>query len=545
MISANNVTLRIGKKALFEDVNIKFTEGNCYGLIGANGAGKSTFLKILSGKLETTKGDVTMTPGQRLSVLEQDHFKYDEFPVLDTVIMGNQRLYDIMKEKDAIYAKEDFSDEDGIRASELEGEFAELNGWEAESDAATLLHGLGIDTELHYNLMKDLNGNEKVKVLLARALFGNPDILLLDEPTNHLDLDAISWLEEFLINFNNTVIVVSHDRYFLNKVCTQIADIDYGKIQLYAGNYDFWYESSQLLIRQMKEANRKKEEKIKELQEFISRFSANASKSKQATSRKRALEKIQLDDIKPSSRKYPYIDFRPNREIGNEVLIVENLSKTIDGVKVLDNLTFTLGHDDKVAFVGSNELAKTTFFQILMGEMEPDEGHYKWGVTTSQAYFPKDSSKEFDNDLTIVDWLTGYSEIKDATYVRGFLGRMLFAGDDGVKKMRVLSGGERVRCMLSKMMISGANILIFDEPTNHLDMESITALNNGMMKFPGVILFSSRDHQIVQTTANRIMEILPNGTLIDKITTYDEYLESDEMARKRQVYTTEGKPEDN
>ncbi|MCD8348005.1 MAG: ATP-binding cassette domain-containing protein [Lachnospiraceae bacterium] len=545
MISANNVTLRIGKKALFEDVNIKFTEGNCYGLIGANGAGKSTFLKILSGKLETTKGDVTMTPGQRLSVLEQDHFKYDEFPVLDTVIMGNQRLYDIMKEKDAIYAKEDFSDEDGIRASELEGEFAELNGWEAESDAATLLNGLGIDTELHYNLMKDLNGNEKVKVLLARALFGNPDILLLDEPTNHLDLDAISWLEEFLINFNNTVIVVSHDRYFLNKVCTQIADIDYGKIQLYAGNYDFWYESSQLLIRQMKEANRKKEEKIKELQEFISRFSANASKSKQATSRKRALEKIQLDDIKPSSRKYPYIDFRPNREIGNEVLIVENLSKTIDGVKVLDNLTFTLGHDDKVAFVGSNELAKTTFFQILMGEMEPDEGHYKWGVTTTQAYFPKDSSKEFDNDLTIVDWLTGYSEIKDATYVRGFLGRMLFAGDDGVKKMRVLSGGERVRCMLSKMMISGANILIFDEPTNHLDMESITALNNGMMKFPGVILFSSRDHQIVQTTANRIMEILPNGTLIDKITTYDEYLESDEMARKRQVYTTEGKPEDN
>ncbi|MCD8014360.1 MAG: ATP-binding cassette domain-containing protein [Lachnospiraceae bacterium] len=545
MISANNVTLRIGKKALFEDVNIKFTEGNCYGLIGANGAGKSTFLKILSGQLETTKGDVAMTPGQRLSVLEQDHFKYDEFPVLDTVIMGNQRLYDIMNEKDAIYAKEDFSDEDGIRASELEGEFAEMNGWEAESDAATLLNGLGIDTELHYTLMKDLNGSEKVKVLLARALFGNPDILLLDEPTNHLDLDAISWLEEFLINFDNTVIVVSHDRYFLNKVCTQIADIDYGKIQLYAGNYDFWYESSQLLIRQMKEANRKKEEKIKELQEFISRFSANASKSKQATSRKRALEKIQLDEIKPSSRKYPYIDFRPNREIGNEVLMVENLSKTIDGVKVLDSLTFTLGHDDKVAFVGSNELAKTTFFQILTGEMEPDEGHYKWGVTTTQSYFPKDSSKEFDNDLTITDWLTGYSEIKDATYVRGFLGRMLFAGEDGVKKMKVLSGGERVRCMLSKMMISGSNVLIFDEPTNHLDMESITALNNGMIKFPGVILFSSRDHQIVQTTANRIMEILPNGKLIDKITTYDEYLENDEMARKRQIYTTEGKPEDN
>ncbi len=545
MISANNVTLRIGKKALFEDVNIKFTEGNCYGLIGANGAGKSTFLKILSGQLETTKGDVSITPGQRLSVLEQDHFKYDEFPVLDTVIMGNQRLYDIMKEKEAIYAKEDFTDEDGIRASELEGEFAEMNGWEAESDAAMLLNGLGVDTSLHYSLMKDLNGNEKVKVLLARALFGNPDILLLDEPTNHLDLDAINWLEEFLINFDNTVIVVSHDRYFLNKVCTQIADIDYGKIQLYAGNYDFWYESSQLIIKQMKEANKKKEEKIKELQEFISRFSANASKSKQATSRKRALEKIQLDEIKPSSRKYPYIDFRPNREIGKEVLMVENLSKTIDGVKVLDNITFTLGHHDKVALVGNNELAKTTFFQILMGEIEPDEGSFKWGVTTSQAYFPKDSTKEFESDLTIVDWLTQFSEIKDATYVRGFLGRMLFAGDDGVKKLKVLSGGERVRCLLSKMMISGANVLLLNEPTDHLDMESITALNNGMIKFPGVMIFSSRDHQIVQTTANRIMEILPNGKMIDKITTYDEYLESDEMARKRQVYTTEGTPEDN
>ena len=545
MISANNVTLRIGKKALFEDVNIKFTEGNCYGLIGANGAGKSTFLKILSGQLETTSGDVTITPGQRLSVLEQDHFKYDSFPVLDTVIMGNQRLYDIMKEKEAIYMKEDFTDEDGIRASELEGEFAEMNGWEAESDAATLLNGLGIAPELHYSLMKDLNGSEKVKVLLAKALFGNPDILLLDEPTNHLDLDAISWLEEFLINFNNTVIVVSHDRYFLNKVCTFIADIDYGKIQLYAGNYDFWYESSQLMIRQMKEANKKKEEKIKELQEFISRFSANASKSKQATSRKRALEKIQLDEIRPSSRKYPYIDFRPNREIGNEVLTVEGISKTIDGVKVLDNISFILGHDDKVAFVGGNELAKTTLFQILTGEMEPDEGSYKWGVTTSQAYFPKDSTKEFDNDLVIVDWLPQFSEIKDATYVRGFLGRMLFAGDDGMKKVKVLSGGEKVRCLLSKMMISGANVLVLDEPTNHLDMESITALNNGLIKFPGVILFASRDHQIVQTTANRIMEILPNGTMIDKITTYDEYLESDEMARKRQVYTSEDMPEDN
>ena len=545
MISANNVTLRIGKKALFEDVNIKFTEGNCYGLIGANGAGKSTFLKILSGELDTTNGTISVTPGQRLSVLEQDHFKYDQYPVLDTVIMGNQRLYDIMKEKDAIYAKEDFSEEDGIRASELEGEFAEMNGWEAESDAATLLNGLGIEPDLHYALMGDLNGNEKVKVLLARALFGNPDILLLDEPTNHLDLGAIEWLEEFLINFDNTVIVVSHDRYFLNKVCTHIADIDYGKIRLYAGNYDFWYESSQLMIRQMKEANKKKEEKIRELQEFISRFSANASKSKQATSRKRALEKIQLDEIRPSSRKYPYIDFRPEREIGNEVLMVENLSKTIDGVKILDDITFTLGHNDKVAFVGGNEQAKTVFFKILMGEIEPDEGSFKWGVTTSRAYFPKDSTQEFDNDLTIADWLTQFSEIKDATYVRGFLGRMLFAGDDGVKQVRVLSGGEKVRCLLSKMMISAANVLIFDEPTNHLDMESITALNNGMIKFPGIILFASHDHQFVQTTANRIMEILPNGKMIDKITTYDEYLASDEMAKKRQVYTTVGTLEDN
>ena len=536
MISANNITLRVGKKALFEDVNIKFTEGNCYGLIGANGAGKSTFLKILSGQLEPTKGDIVITPGQRLSFLQQDHFKYDAYPVLDTVIMGNERLYQIMKEKEAIYAKEDFTDEDGIRASELEGEFAEMNGWEAESDAATLLNGLGVDTEFHYTQMADLTGSMKVKVLLAQALFGNPDILLLDEPTNHLDLPAIEWLEEFLINFDNTVIVVSHDRYFLNKVCTHTADIDYGKIQLYAGNYDFWFESSQLLIKQMKEANKKKEEKIKELQEFISRFSANASKSKQATSRKRALEKIQLDDMRPSSRKYPYIDFRPNREIGNEVLMVENLSKTIDGVKVLDNISFTLGREDKVAFVGANEQAITTFFKILTGEMEPDEGNYKWGVTTSQAYFPKDNTQEFDNDLTITDWLTQYSEIKDATYVRGFLGRMLFPGEDGVKRVRVLSGGDKVRCLLSKMMISGANILILDEPTNHLDMESITALNNGLIKFPGVILFTSHDHQFVQTTANRIMEILPNGKLVDKITTYDEYLASDEMAKKRHVF---------
>ncbi len=543
MIQANNVTLRVGKKALFEDVNIKFTEGNCYGLIGANGAGKSTFLKILSGALETTNGDVTITPGQRLSVLEQDHFKYDAFPVMDTVIMGNERLYQIMKEKDAIYAKEDFSDEDGIRASELEAEFAEMDGWDAESNAAMLLNGLGIGTDLHYSMMADLNGNEKVKVLLAKALFGNPDILLLDEPTNHLDLDAIAWLEDFLIDFENTVIVVSHDRYFLNKVCTHIADIDYGKIQLFAGNYDFWYESSQLIIKQRKEANKKKEEQIKELQEFISRFSANASKSKQATSRKRALEKIELDDIRPSSRKYPYIDFRPEREIGNEVLTVEGLSKTINGEKVLDNISFLVGHDDKIAFVGGNELAKTTLFKILTGEMEPDEGTYKWGVTTSQAYFPKDNTAEFDNDYTITEWLMGFSPVKDVTYVRGFLGRMLFAGEDGVKKVKILSGGEKVRCLLSKMMISGANCLIFDEPTNHLDMESITALNEGMKKFKGVELFSCHDHQVVQTTANRIMEILPDGSLIDKITTYDEYLASDEMARKRTVYTSTAEEE--
>ena len=544
MISANNISLRVGKKALFEDVNIKFTEGNCYGLIGANGAGKSTFLKILSGQLEPTSGEVAITPGQRLSFLQQDHFKYDEYTVLDTVIMGNARLYQIMKEKEAIYMKEDFTDEDGIKAAELEGEFATMNGWEAESDAENLLNGLGIGTEFLYAQMSTLLGAQKVKVLLAQALFGNPDILLLDEPTNHLDLDAIAWLEEFLINFENTVIVVSHDRYFLNKVCTQIADIDYGKIQLYAGNYDFWVESSQLIIKQMKEANRKKEEKIKELQEFIQRFSANASKSKQATSRKRALEKIQLDDIKPSSRKYPYIDFRPAREIGNEVLTVEHLSKTIDGEKILDDISFILGREDKVALVGPNERAKTVLFKILSGEMEPDEGSYKWGLTTTQSYFPKDNSAEFANDDTIVEWLTQYSPEKDVTYVRGFLGRMLFAGEDGVKKVKVLSGGEKVRCMLSKLMISGANVLMLDEPTDHLDMESIDALNRGMIKFPGVMIFSSRDHQIVQTTANRIMEII-NGKLIDKITTYDEYLESDEMARKRFTFTvTESDEED-
>ena len=543
MISANNVTLRLGKRALFEDVNIKFTEGNCYGLIGANGAGKSTFLKILSGRLEPSKGDITMNQGERLSVLEQDHYKYDDYQVLDTVIMGNTRLYEIMKEKDAIYMKEDFTEEDGIRASELEGEFAELNGWEAESDAAILLNGLGIESDLHYAYMRDLDGGQKVKVLLAKALFGNPDVLLLDEQTNHLDLDAIAWLEEFLINFENTVIVVSHDRYFLNKVCTHIADIDYGKIQLYAGNYDFWYESSQLMIKQMKEANKKKEEKIKELQEFIQRFSANASKSKQATSRKRALEKIQVDEIRPSSRKYPYIDFKPNRDIGNEVLMVDGISKTIDGVKVLDNISFILNHEDKVAFVGPNVNATTTLFKILSGEMEPDEGTYKWGVTTSQAYFPKDNTKEFASDDTIVDWMMPWSPEKDVTYVRGFLGRMLFSGDDGLKRVNVLSGGERVRCMLSRMMMSGANTMILDEPTNHLDMESITALNNGLMKYPGVLLFTSQDHQFVQTTANRIMEITAGG-LIDKQCTYDEYLESDEMARKRQIMNMDAQMEE-
>ena len=544
MIQASNITLRIGKKALFEDVNIKFTEGNCYGIIGANGAGKSTFLKILNGQLEPTKGDVIITPGQRLSFLQQDHFKYDAFNVLDTVIMGNKRLYDIMQEKDAIYAKEDFTEEDGIKASELENEFAELNGWEAESDAATLLNGLGIETDMHYMQMSELNGSDKVKVLLSQALFGNPDILLLDEPTNHLDLAAIQWLEEFLINFDNTVIVVSHDRYFLNKVCTHIADIDYSKIQLYAGNYDFWYESSQLMIKQMKEANRKKEEKIKELQEFIQRFSANASKSKQATSRKRALEKIELDDIRPSSRKYPYIDFRPNREIGNEVLTVSHISKTIDGVKVLDDISFVLGREDKVAFVGSNTMASTVLFKILAGEMEPDSGEYKWGITTTQAYFPKDNTELFKGSEAIVDFLMPFSPEKDVTYVRGFLGRMLFAGDDGVKPVNVLSGGERVRVLLSKMMIMGANVLILDEPTNHLDMESITALNNGLMKFSGVALFTSQDHQFIQTVGNRIMEILPDGSLIDKVTTYDEYLESDEMAVKRQKLVVNAEEDD-
>ena len=545
MIAASNVTYRVGKKALFEDVNIKFTEGNCYGVIGANGAGKSTFLKILSGALEPTSGEIVLTPGQRLSVLEQDQFKYDAYSVLDTVIMGNQRLYEVMKEKDALYAKPDFSDADGIRAAELEGEFAQMDGWNAEADAETMLNGLGIETDLHHKMMNELKGAEKVKVLLAKALFGNPDILLLDEPTNHLDLVSIEWLEDFLINFENTVIVVSHDRYFLNKVCTNIDDIDYGKITLFAGNYDFWFESSQLIVRQQKEANRKKEEKIKELQEFIQRFSANASKSKQATSRKRALEKIELDDIKPSSRQYPYIQFKPNREIGNDVLEVHNLTKTINGVKVLDNISFNLNRTDKVALVGPNELAKTVLMQIIAGEMEPDSGDYKWGLTTSQSYFPKDNTKEFNSEDTIVEWLTQYSPDKDTQFVRGYLGRMLFKGDDGVKKVNVLSGGERVRCMLSKMMISGSNVIILDEPTDHLDMEAISALNDGLKNFSGVIIFASRDHQVVETTANRIMEII-DGKLIDKLTTYDEYLASDEEIKKRFTYTlSEGDEGDN
>ena len=532
MISANGITLRLGKKALFEDVNIKFTPGNCYGLIGANGAGKSTFLKILSGQIEPTNGDIVITPGERLSFLEQDHFKYDTYTVLDTVIMGNARLYEIMKEKDAIYAKPDFTEEDGIKAADLEGEFANMNGWEAESDAAALLNGLGVDTEHHYTLMSDMPSNLKVKVLLAKALFGNPDILLLDEPTNHLDLDAIAWLEEFLINFENTIIVVSHDRYFLNKVCTMIADIDYGKIQLYAGNYDFWYESSQLMVRQMKEANRKKEEKIKELQEFIQRFSANASKSKQATSRKKQLEKLQFEDMQVSNRKYPYIEFKPEREAGNNMLKVENLSKTIDGEKVLDNISFTVNTGDKVVILSNNDIAKTTLFQILAGEMEPDSGSYEWGMTTSQSYFPKDNSEYFENvDLSLIDWMRQFSTDQHEEYVRGFLGRMLFSGEEARKMAKVLSGGEKVRCMLSKMMLSGANVLLLDNPTDHLDLESITSLNKSLIRFPGTVLFTTHDHEFIQTVANKIIEITPNG-ILEKEMEYDDYI-NDENVQQR------------
>ncbi|MBY6756574.1 ATP-binding cassette domain-containing protein [Clostridium botulinum] len=525
MITVTNLSLRYGDKKLFEDVNLKFTPGNCYGVIGANGAGKSTFLKILSGEIEANTGDVSIQPGVRMSILKQDHFKYDEFPVLETVIMGNERLYEIMKEKDAIYAKTPFTDEDGIRASELEGEFAELNGWEAEAEASSLLQGLGIGTELHEKNMKDLSGSEKVKVLLAQALFGNPGVLILDEPTNHLDIKSVNWLEEFLINFEGTVIVVSHDRHFLNKVCTHMADVDFGKIKLYVGNYDFWYESSQLALQMAKDQNKKKEEKIKELQEFIARFSANASKSKQATSRKKLLDKIDLDNIQPSSRKYPYIAFKPEREVGNDILRVEGLTKTIDGTKVLDNISFIIGKDDKIAFVG-DELSITTLFKIISGELKPDSGEYKWGITITNAYFPKDNSEYFnDVDLNLVDWLRQYSEEKSESYLRGFLGRMLFSGEEALKEVKVLSGGEKVRCMLSKMMLNNANVIILDQPTNHLDLESITALNNGLMDYKSNILFTSHDHQFIQTIANRIIEVSPTK-FVDKKVTYDEYLES-------------------
>ncbi|WP_264739257.1 ABC-F family ATP-binding cassette domain-containing protein [Cytobacillus firmus] len=533
MITVSNVGLRYGDRKLFEDVNIKFTPGNCYGLIGANGAGKSTFLKILSGEIEAQSGSVHLGPGERLAVLKQNHFEYEEFEVLKVVIMGHARLYEVMQEKDAIYMKADFTDEDGMKAAELEGEFAELNGWEAESEAAILLKGLGIEEVLHDKKMADLSGSEKVKVLLAQALFGKPDVLLLDEPTNHLDIKAIQWLEEFLINFENTVIVVSHDRHFLNKVCTHIADLDFGKIQIYVGNYDFWYESSQLAQRMAQDANKKKEEKIKELQSFIARFSANASKSKQATSRKKLLDKISLDDIKPSSRKYPYVGFSPDREIGNDLLRVDGISKTIDGVKVLNNVSFIMNKDDKIALVGTNELAKTALFKILTGEMEPDEGTYKWGVTTSQSYFPNDNSEFFENsDLNLVDWLRQFSPADDSeSFLRGFLGRMLFSGEEVLKKASVLSGGEKVRCMLSKMMLSGANVLMLDEPTNHLDLESITALNNGLINFKGSLIFASHDHQFIQTIANRIIEITPAG-IVDKQMTYDEYLEDSSIQKQ-------------
>lgn len=524
MLSANNVTVRFGKRVLFEDVNIRFGKGNCYGIIGANGAGKSTFLKVLSGELEPSKGEVTKEKTERLSVLKQDHFAFEDYTIIDTVIMGNQELYKIMKEKEAIYAKPDFSEEDGMKAAKLEERFAELDGWNAEADSAILLNDLGIETENHYKLMREIDAKEKVKVLLAQALFGNPDILLLDEPTNDLDLKSINWLQDFLINFENTVIVVSHDRYFLNKVCTHIADVDFGKIRVYPGNYDFWYESSQLALKQAKEANKKKEEKIKELQEFIARFSANASKSKQATSRKKSLEKIELDEIKPSNRKYPYIDFKPDREVGNDILVVNNISKTIDGKLILDNISFTMKSDDKIAVLADNELAKTVLFQILAGELEPDSGEIKWGTTISTTYFPKDNNYLFEEDMPLVDWLRQYSKDPDETYVRGFLGRMLFSGEEALKNVSVLSGGEKVRCVLSKMMLSGANFIIMDEPTNHLDMESITALNEGMMRFKGNMIFTSHDHQLTQTVANRIIDIKADK-MIDREISYNEYLE--------------------
>ena len=526
MITVTNVSLRYQEQKLFEDVNLKFTPGNCYGVIGANGAGKSTFLKILSGELEPNTGDVSIPPQVRMSVLKQDHFQYDEYQVIETVIMGNPRLYEIMKEKEAIYAKPDFTDEDGIKASELEGEFAELDGWTAESDASSILQGLGIGTELHDKKMSELSGNEKIKILLAQALFGKPGILILDEPTNYLDRKAISWLEEFLIEFEGTVIVVSHDRHFLNKVCTHMADIDFGKIKLYTGNYDFWYESSQLALQMMKDQNKKKEEKVKELQEFIARFSANASKSKQATSRKKLLEKITLDEIQPSTRRYPFVSFQMEREVGNEILTVENLTKTIDGVNVLNNISFRVNRGDKIAFVGENDIANTTLLKILAGEMEQDSGSFKWGVTITTSYFPSDNSKYFnDVDLNLVDWMRQFSEEKSESFLRGFLGRMLFSGEEALKQAKVLSGGEKVRCMLSKMMLKNANVLMLDQPTNHLDLESITALNNGLKDYKSNILFTSHDYQFVQTIANRIIEITPTG-LIDKNMTYDEYLET-------------------
>ena len=525
MITVSNVSLRYGGRKLFEDVNIKFTPGNCYGVIGANGAGKSTFLKILSGEVEPNTGEVIIDPNTRMSVLKQDHYKYDEFEVLETVIMGNEKLYKIMKEKDALYAKEDFSDEDGIKASELEAEFAELNGWEAESEASSLLQGLGIGTELHYKKVSDLTGGEKVKVLLAQALFGNPGILVLDEPTNHLDIKAVNWLEDFLINFEGTVIVVSHDRHFLNTVCTHMADVDFGKIKLYVGNYDFWYESSQLALQMAKDQNKKKEEKIKELQEFIARFSANASKSKQATSRKKLLAKITLEDIQPSSRRYPFVGFKPEREVGNDILTVKNLSKTIDGVKLLDNVNFLVNKGDKIAFVG-NQLAITTLFKILSGEMEPDSGEYKWVITIKSSYFPNDNSKYFnDCNLSLVDWLRQFSDEKSESYIRGFLGRMLFSGEEALKQANVLSGGEKVRCMLAKMMLSNANVLILDQPTDHLDLESITAVNNGLKDYNSNILFASHDHEFIQTIANRIIDIKDDGSIVDRAMTFDEYLE--------------------
>lgn len=525
MIITNNIGLRYGGRKLFEDVNIKFTPGNCYGLIGANGAGKSTFLKILSGELEPTSGEVIITPGERLAVLKQNHFEFDEYDVLLTVIMGHARLYEIMQEKDLLYAKAEFSDEDGIHAADLEAEFEELNGWEAEAEAATLLTGLGLEEELHHKLMRELNGDEKVKVLLAQALFGQPHVLLLDEPTNHLDIKARVWLENFLMNFNNTVIVVSHDRHFLNKVCTHIADVDFGSIKIFAGNYDFWYHSSQLALQMLRDQNKKAEEKRKALQDFIDRFSANASKSKQATSRKKQLEKLTIEDIQPSSRKYPFVGFKPEREAGNELLTVTDLTKSLDGTLLLNNVSFKLNKGDKIALVGTNEQAKTALFKILMGEIEPDGGEYKWGITTSQAYFPKDNTEYFEQvDMNLVDWLRQYSTEKAESFIRGYLGRMLFSGEEALKEAQVLSGGERVRCMLCKMMLSNANVLLLDEPTNHLDLESITSLNDGLIAFPGTIIFASHDHEFVQTIANRIIEMTPQG-LIDKRMTYDEYLE--------------------